>query len=338
MRRLIYALLFFPLCIFIQYAKGQDIHFSQYNAAPLQLNPALTGVNGQDYRVGASYKSQWGNVGKYNTVAASYDMAVLRRSAKSNYGGIGVSLFSDRAGDLSFSTNQVNISLSYTVILNKNASQLITAGLVGGFGQRSIDYSKVTTDNQFGESGYDPNLSTGENFGNSRKLYADVGAGLLWSYSKDKNTNFYAGAAVTHLNQPNLSLLNNREEKLFVKITMHGGAHFKLANQLYLLPSFMILNQGPHWEYNIGTLLKFKKSNLPTDRTAFYIGAAYRVKDAVIFMGRVDIVGINIGISYDMNLSKLTPATKLNGGPEISLVYTGAFKNRKNTHNYCPML
>lgn len=325
-------------CLAFFKVQAQDIHFSQYNQQPLFLNPAFAGVNGGDYRLAATYRSQWAGLGKFNTVAASADMAVLKRTRKSNYGGIGLSFFNDRAGDLSFSTTQVNLHLTYTVLLNNKGTQTLTTGLIGGFGQRSIDFSKVTTDSQFGDQGFDPNNPTGENFVNNRKLYADVGAGMLWSLTANKNTNFYAGLAVTHVNQPNLSFLDDRTEKLYMKATIHGGAYFKVTRMVHLLPSFMYLNQGPHNQLNFGSLVKFRTSSIPTNNTAFYVGGYYRLKDALILAARFDIAGFNIGFSYDLNVSKLTKATKLNGGPEISLIYAGQLKNKKNRTDYCPVL
>ena len=99
----------------------------------------------------------------------------------------------------------------------------------------------------------------------------------------------------------------------------------------------MYLNQGPHNELTLGTLLKIRKSLVPSDKTSFYVGGWYRLKDALIISGRVDVGGLSIGLSYDLNISKLTPATNLNGGPEVSLLYTGNFRKKNNT-TYCPML
>jgi hypothetical protein len=39
--------------------KGQDIHFSQYYASPLSLNPANTGNYDGDWRLMNSYRQQW---------------------------------------------------------------------------------------------------------------------------------------------------------------------------------------------------------------------------------------------------------------------------------------
>ncbi len=325
-------------CLTFFKVQAQDIHFSQYNQQPLFLNPAFAGVNGCDYRVAATYRSQWAGLGRFNTVAASADMAILKKTKKSNYGGIGISFFNDRAGDLSFSTTQANIHLSYTVLLNNKGTQTLTTGLVGGVGQRSIDFSKITTDSQFGDMGFDPTAATGENFANNRKLYADVGAGMLWSYTHKKNTNVYMGVAITHVNQPNLSFFDDRTEKLYMKATIHGGAYFKMSRMTQLMPSFMYLNQGPHNQLNVGALVKMRLSSIPSNTTAFYVGGYYRLQDAIILAARFDISGFNIGVSYDLNVSKLTKATKLNGGPEISLIYSGCLKNKKSNAVFCPVM
>ena len=317
---------------------AQDLHFSQFNSAPLLLNPALTGVNGCSYRFAANYKTQWTNLAPYNTIAASYDMALFNEKPKSNFGGIGVSFFSDRAGDSELSTNQVNLSLSYTVLLNKRGTQSLSSGIFGGVGQRSINYSKLTFDSQFGSNGFDQNRPTLENFNRDKLVYGDIGAGFLWNYNQNEKNNYYAGFSVWHLNQPNRSFFDSQDETLYIKFTVHGGGHFAMSQQVALLPSFMILSQGPHQEYNLGTLIKIKKSIMPNENTAFYFGGWYRVLDAFILNARVDFGNFNIGFSYDLNLSKLTPASNLNGGAELSLIYTGCFPNKKNQARYCPTM
>ena len=50
-------LLFFVLLLFS--GKAQDIHFSQFNMSPGNLNPAFTGFFDGDVRGVANYRSQW---------------------------------------------------------------------------------------------------------------------------------------------------------------------------------------------------------------------------------------------------------------------------------------
>lgn len=319
--------------------KAQDIHFSQFTSAPLLLNPAFTGVNGCDYRFAANYRNQWSGIAPFRTIAASYDMAIAKKKkSKGNFGGIGMSFFSDKAGDADLSTNQLNLNLSYTIILNNKGTQSLTGGIYGGVGNRNIDFSKLTFDSQFGTNGFDVNRPTGENIARNNLWYADAGAGFLWNYNVNKTTNFYAGTAAFHITQPNLSFLNDVNEELFIKLALHGGAHFKIAKQFYLMPSFMYLNQGPHSQFNFGSLVRWSKNYSFRDNTSFYFGGWYRLKDAVILTTRIDFAGINVGFSYDINLSKLSKATRGNGGPELSVVYTGCFKSRKNTVRYCPAM
>jgi hypothetical protein len=95
------------------------------------------------------------------------------------------------------------------------------------------------------------------------------------------------------------------------------------------------LKQGPTYEANLTALIKYKFSKIPSVKTAMYFGLAYRVEDAIALIARTDLKGFQIHFSYDLNLSKLTSASKANGGPEVALIYTGCF-NRKNNDRYCP--
>jgi len=318
--------------------QAQDIHFSQYNAAPLLLNPAMTGVNGCDYRFTANYRTQWTGIANFRTIAASYDMAYAKKKSKGNFGGIGLSIFSDKAGDSELSTNQANLNLSYTILLNNKGTQTITTGIYGGVGNRNVNLNKLTFDSQFGAGGFDPNIPSRENIQTNNIWYADAGAGLLWNLNVNKVTNFYAGVATWHFTQPNLSFFKDADEELFMKITVHGGSHFKVANNIYLLPSFMYLHQGPHSQFNFGSLVRWSKSYSYRESTSFFFGGYYRWKDAAVIATRIDISGMSIGLSYDINISKLTRATRGNGGPEVSLIYSGCFKGKKNATRFCPVL
>ncbi|HXH20180.1 MAG TPA: type IX secretion system membrane protein PorP/SprF, partial [Chitinophagales bacterium] len=141
MRRMQKYTLLLALFLISLAAIGQDIHFSQFNSAPLLLNPALAGVNAGNYRLAANYKTQWTGLAPYNTFAASYDMNMFKHSRKANFGGFGIFFFTDKAGDSELRTTQVNLNLSYTVMLNKRATHSLTSGIMGGLGFRSINYT-----------------------------------------------------------------------------------------------------------------------------------------------------------------------------------------------------
>lgn len=320
-------------------ASAQDIHFSNYNAQPLLLNPALTGLNGCDFRVGANFKAQWLGVSEGNTYRTSSvfgDFAMGKPTKFSNFGGVGISMFSDQAGDLNYNTNKVDISFAYHIMLNKRATSSLSFGIQGGFAHRGLDQSRALF--QFDPITGEPILSAVESFDADTRFYGDAGAGLLYSTSPKRNSNYYFGLGFQHINQPNISSFNiNRDasERMYMKLTLHGGALIPFNEQLGIMPGFMLLKQGPTYEANINAYFRYKLNAVPSDKTALYFGAMYRVEDAVILGARADIKGIQIHFSYDLNLSKLTGASRANGGPEAALIYTGCF-NRKNNDRYCP--
>ena len=81
--RLFYILL---LCFSSGLLSGQDLQFSQYYSAPLQLNPALTGGFGAKYRVSAIYRDQWR--APLDKSIASFGAALDLRFDSSNAQGI----------------------------------------------------------------------------------------------------------------------------------------------------------------------------------------------------------------------------------------------------------
>lgn len=331
-------LLLLAFILFIVGGKAQDLHFSQYNAQPLLLNPALSGLNECDYRVGALFRTQWytiSGLNTYRTLSAFADMAVYKPRKGSNYLGVGLSFFSDQAGDLNYQTNKVDVSLAYHFIISKRkVNQSLSVGIEGGFAHRSLDLSKAiyAYDSNTGEP-----IATTEPVDEKPLYYGDVGIGLVYSIAPKPNSSYYIGFALQHLNQPNISGFHtkNSNEKLYMKITSHFGSTIPLTQKLFIQPGFLLLKQGPSFEATISNYFKYKTNPLEKNSLAISLGAMYRVNDAFILATRLDIKGFKLGLAYDINLSKLSAVSKGNGAPEISFSYTGCIKRNK-TLMYCP--
>lgn len=331
-----------------QAASSQDLHFSQYNASPLLLNPSLAGMNAGDYRVYANFRTQWVTLSKntYRTFAGGADMAIGKITRYNSFAGIGLSFYSDQAGDLNLNSNHIDLSVAYHFMLNRKGTMQLSAGVQGGLNVRSINPSRGVFGSQ-----YDPNTGTTdpygprESFGKSRILFADASLGLLYSAITRKGTNLYCGFALSHLNQPKISFLpsgvnseNTKSEKLAMKVTVHGGATIPVNNRLAVMPNFMVLWQGTTYEFNVGCHLRATLGNVKMSKTFIYFGAQYRgLFDAVIVSSRLDVKGFTCGLSYDFNISKLMPASKTVGAPEVSLMYQGAFR-KKPRPGHCPTM
>jgi type IX secretion system PorP/SprF family membrane protein len=329
---------------------AQDIHFSQYNSSPLALNPALAGMNNCDYRVYANFRTQWMTVSSgntYRTFAGGADMSIGKITKYNSFAGLGISFVSDQAGDINFNTNRVDISFAYHFMLNRKGTMQISAGLQGAFNMRSINPSKATFDSQ-----YDPNTGvadpngTRESFGRSKVIFGDAGLGLLYSAIVKNNTNIYFGFGLNHVNQPKISFYPNGQdatttggERLFMKITLHGGAAIPAGDRVFIMPNFLVLLQGPSYEFNVGCNVKtILGASTRTSTTALHFGVQYRgTLDAVIVNTRFDIKGFSCGLSYDINVSKLLPASHSIGAPEVALMYQGCMR-KKPRPGHCPAM
>jgi len=95
--------------------KAQDPHLSQFYVAPLQLNPALTGVINGNVRAGFLYRSQWGEVlrdestNQFRTMTAAVD---FRIPIKKNALGIGLEMMNDKAADSNFGTTRAGLAIN----------------------------------------------------------------------------------------------------------------------------------------------------------------------------------------------------------------------------------
>lgn len=326
---------------------AQDLHFSQYNASPMLLNPALAGMNAGDYRAYANFRTQWVTLSKGNTYrsfAGGADMSVGKITKRNSFAGVGLSFYSDQAGELNLNTNHVDATVAYHFMLNRKGTMQLSAGLQGGVNIRSINQNKAVFGSQYDPNtgGTDPNGSR-EWLGRTRIIFADASAGMLFSAYTRKDVNLYVGVALSHLNQPKISFLpngvdgeNGKSEKLPMKLTIHGGSSIPVNSRVDIMPNFMVLWQGTSYEFNVGCHVKAKLGNVKLSKTAIFLGAQYRgLYDAVILSTRLDVKGFTCGFSYDVNISKLMPGTRTVGGPEISLMYQGNFR-KKPRPGHCP--
>ena len=347
-RSLLKGVFFAGALLLLGQIKAQDVHFSQYGSSPLMLNPALAGLDNGDYRGYVNFRTQWPTIASdntYRTFAGGVDMAIGKVTRYNSYAGIGFSFTSDQAGAIHLNTNSVQLSAAYHFMLNKSGSQQLSAGLQGSFNMRSIDASLATFDSQYSNGVVDPN-GPRETFGRSKVMYASAGLGLLYSGMVKNGVNIYFGFGLDHVNQPNISFRPSGQdanglggEKLYMKETFHGGVEIPVGTRLTVIPNFLVLLQGPSNEFDLGADFKTALGNdARTSTSAVHFGVQYRgVLDAVIASARIDVKGFSCGLSYDINVSKLLPASHTIGAPEISLMYTVAGK-KKPRPGHCPVI
>ncbi|MBL7884922.1 MAG: PorP/SprF family type IX secretion system membrane protein [Bacteroidia bacterium] len=300
---------------------AQDIHFSQYNASPQNLNPAQTGLFNGDWRFVGNYRSQWSAIPvPYKTFSISTDTR-LKTKMEKGLPAVGLLVNTDKAGDSRFSTTQVFLSGAYIKQLNSDSTHFVSVGIQPGITTKSFDVNALTFDNQYDGDNYNAGLSSGENFSRTRITYFDLGAGLAYVWRKNNRTKVNVGFSALHLNAPKQSFFNNNAIRLDRKFNVSALVQVPVAAQLDVMPSFMYQNQGKFNETLLGLFGKYHLKPINGMETAVSLGAFYRVKDAFIVAANMDYKNFNVGVSYDFNTSKLIEATNRRGGFEISVIY-----------------
>ncbi len=326
---------------------GQDLHFSQFNENPSLINPALTGANG--LRASLNYKKQWQKVTTpFKTFGASFEMrsgATKKKKEEDNFGSKtkeapkaffagGLAIYRDKAGDGMLGLTQTNLSVAGFVPTGEKS--YFSVGLQASYVQRRIETGGLIFPNQYAEGGYDANINSGEEFQNQNFGYLDVAAGALWTYRNEERglkdhleKIIHIGGSIYHLTQPQQKFLLKDNDKLAFKIVAHGDVLFSIPNtRTAIVPSFLFQKQGSAMEIIAGGLFKYYMKNDTkytgyVKRNALCGGVYYRSFDAVIIYGLLEWQEqFALGLSYDLTVSKLSQASKLRGGVELTLRYT----------------
>ncbi len=313
-------ILFLMICC-VSLIHAQDIHYSQFNASPQNLNPAQAGLFDGDWRFVGNFRSQWSAIPvPYRTLSIASDTR-LKTKLEKDVPALGLLINTDKSGDSRFTTTQLFVSGAYVKKLNKDSTHFLSVGLQPGVTTKSFDVSALTFDNQYDGDSYNASMSSGENFSKTRITYFDFGGGLAYLWKKNSRTLVSIGLSALHLNRPKQSFFNNDDTRLDVKTNVSAIAEFPVATQLDVLPSILYQRQGTFQETVVGLFGKYHLKPIDGMTTAVSLGGFYRIKDAFVLVANMDYKNFNVGFSYDINTSKLIEATNRRGGFEISLIY-----------------
>lgn len=341
----ILTVLFFSLSVSIF---AQDTHFTQFYAAPLTLNPALTGVFDGKYRFSIVYRDQWRKTLEqpYKTFAAGLDLRFpldIKRKYK-DAASVGLLFFSDNVPGVDFTTNQIGVSGAFHKSLSTANNQYLSLGVQVNLAQRSVNYEDLTFNDQFdGTTGYTD--VGGELLPSNNFAYSDFSVGLNYSYSPKRGIGFFAGAALHHILEPQVSFYYDRDNilddpaqfgsnKLFRKISGQLSVRLPITDRLDLSPRAIIAIQGPHTEINAGTNIRFSLGEF--SKAAFHLGGWLRPVtneessfdlDAVVVMVGFELNNFLLGLSYDITLNDLTSNRQGQGAFEVSIAYLGEYEN-----------
>ena len=323
-----YILIFFLGYCLCGKAFAQDPHFSQYFSSPLTFNPAFTGYFSGQSRLTFNIRNQWANIGDpYTTGTASFDTKILQNKISgSDKWGIGVLGLYDQSGGGIFKNNYISISTGFNKGLDADGDQSIGIGVQVGFARNSVDFSRISFNNQFTSGGYDLSIPSGETVNNQSVSYTDVNAGVLYNYKDESDNQYSIGASMFHILRPKLSFFSGNNNSLQRRYTLHAGANLNMAAQDQLFVSAHLMRQSGASEIVIGGAYGL---SLGESDMSLYMGAWLRVKDAVYpYVGLRSSV-YQVGLSYDITSSDLTRVKGFTGSSELSFIYFFNKETRK---------
>lgn len=321
---------------------AQDPHFSQFFNAPLHLNPAMSGVFDGQFRVAANYRNQWSSIlgaDAFKTMHASVDMRT--RVFSGDYFTTGLNVLQDQAGAGTFKRTNAQLTAGYLKQVAggryRRDKQYLSAGLQAGLGQFSHEWGNYWFSNQYNPitEVVDPSAPSGEFLADNTGLFLDISAGLMYYAVFDKDASVYAGGAVFHANQPNISFLDDGSEKLYQKMIFHAGGQVPFNPNFSILPAAYIAFQGPSSQMVFGNNFRF--TNNDKYEVAIRAGVWTRlsnrldsgkVLDALIYSFTLEMERWQLGLSYDVNHSSLRTASNGRGGFEVSLIYVHPTQTR----------
>lgn len=312
---------------------SQDIHWSQFNDNPIFQNPSSVGDFNGDYRFIANYRDQWRSV---TVPFSTFNFSVDSRLKTHTNLSYGVLFFYDQVGDGKFKTIEFMANVAYRIKLTSDDKHGLSLGLNFGLNHRQFDFDQFYFGNQYNGVLYDPNLSNNETIGRERKSNFNVGVGGTYKLKLAERKEITAGIGAFNLNKPNQGFYGSKIPR-DIRTSIFVKSIFKLNYDWDVLPSIQMNFQGKYREIVFGSSVKYTLVNRLGNYKALYAGLWYRVKDASYFTIGMDYQNWFAGISYDINLSKLIPASSARGGIEIAIRYIlHEFKPSKNVHRICP--
>ncbi|MEI6409340.1 MAG: PorP/SprF family type IX secretion system membrane protein [Bacteroidota bacterium] len=333
-RIFIYFFFFFAACSL----QAQDIHFSQFQNSPLNLNPGLAGVYGGDARFVGNYRRQWHSVPvPYLTYSGSAEGKLyFHKGQYDRFLSGGLLINSDDQGTLHLKSLLIGIPVSVTVPVGR--THYFTVGAMPGFGQRHYDPKNLTFDSQFIGRHFDPSADPHETeaFTNTSLKYFDLSAGAnLRLQAGSKRNRLDLGGSLAHINRPKQTFWTSKStdpgnERLYSKLALYVDGLIQVQSNFDVVGHAIYQKQGGYREAVYGLGVRFHLNQVTYRELAIQLGVDRRqyYNDALVPHVELLFRTWTVGFTYDANWlinKKLNPENRLvtngYGGPELSLIY-----------------
>jgi len=301
--------------------RAQDGQLSQYETAPVMLNPALTGMyENAEFRMTSNVRSQWTSLSSnFLTTAFAYDMSIQKRF------GVGMYMNNYNMAGI-VNSFQMGASGAYNVS-DPKADHTLSAGFHLGMIYKKMNDQLLVWDAQYDNGNFNTDLPSGEFFERGARLMPDVSLGMAYrSNSRRKTVNPFGNFALFHVTTPDESIMRTTRSDMPIRYSVNGGARVSINEQFSLTPHALYMRQGNDQLLHMGLMSEFA---IGSSVYSALCGASYRMNDAIIAHVGLKHKSSGYRFSYDVNTSPLRNYTHGNGAFEFSIIYYGTHSGRE---------
>lgn len=173
----------------------------------------------------------------------------------------------------------------------------------GGYFQRSTD-GNYTTDDQFVNGGFDPNVVSGDEMLNQSKSYPTLSTGLHYLLKDGQGREkAFLGGAIFNATQPNISFTDSKSDNLPISFKATAGYKVYQGLKLSVLPTARWVSQAGNNFFNIGSRFGYELNNTEKSGKKIELGVWYNSNALGVFSMAYEQSNLTIGASYDLALA-----------------------------------
>ena len=217
---------------------------------------------------------------------------------------------------------QGNINFAYHVELSND--WFFRPAIEVGFGAKSFNFDNLVLADQININSGTINSTSSDPLAmnaNRKINFVDFTAGFVFDRKNPRNdSDLWLGAAVRHLNKPNISFVENGNVPLDIFYSLHASYKFPYLNRNDMQLSANYMQQGEYNRLDLGAMVKIDKLMLgamAVTNPAKNNSNSHLLTSINAFVG-LEFEQLRFGFSYDVNTTNIG---RTDGVYELSLTY-----------------
>jgi len=219
--------------------------------------------------------------------------------------------------------------------LSEERDSYLSLAFMGGPAANQFDPTQMKLADQWQNGAFNPLVNSQQKIDRTGYSYWDASTGLSFSSNFGESSRYYVGTALYHFNKPKIAFnTTNSDVYLHPRYVVNAGLNTRFTDYNRITCFADYISQGGNKQLLAGLMYGTDVVQYYDDENAavtVYFGAFLRWADAVIPMVKLDMKKMSIGLSYDVNISKLYVASNWRGGFELTASYKGFLKTRSST-------